>query len=231
MQNTRGSERGTLFVVSTPIGNLKDVTFRAVEVLSSVDYIACEDTRITLKLLNSYGVSKPLISYHSKSKSSAAARIEKLVKGGADVALVTDSGTPGVSDPGNELVARMLESGLEVVPIPGPTAVNAALVGAGIRFAEYTFLGFFSAKRSRRRKKLQGLKDIDTVFVIFESPHRIVCFVNDLLEIMGNVKIYVAKEMTKRFEKYYRGPVAEVLKMLLADGVRGEYTIVVDNRK
>jgi len=227
----KGIERGTLYVVSTPIGNLKDVTFRAIEVLTSVHYIACEDTRVTLKLLNRYEISKPLISYHSKSRGSVAARIEKLVREGMDVALVTDSGTPGVSDPGNELVARILGSGMEVVPIPGPSAVHAALVGAGIRFSEYTYFGFLSAKRSRRRKKLEVLKGLDTVFVIFESPHRIDGFLNDVLEIFGDVTVYLAKEMTKKFEKYYRGKVSDVRERLRADGVRGEYTVVVDNRR
>jgi 16S rRNA (cytidine1402-2'-O)-methyltransferase len=226
----RGSERGILYVVSTPIGNLRDVTYRAVEVLRDVQYIACEDTRVTLKLLNSYGIKKPLISYHSKSSDAVVTRIEKLVAGGNDVALVTDSGTPGVSDPGNELVARILEHGFEVVPVPGPSAVHTALVGAGICYARYTFLGFLSAKKSRRRRRLDALKDRDTVFVIFESPHRIVGFLADLLDICGNVSVYVAKEMTKRFEKYYRGSLSDVREQIVADGVKGEYTIVVDNR-
>ncbi|MBN2322951.1 MAG: 16S rRNA (cytidine(1402)-2'-O)-methyltransferase [Spirochaetes bacterium] len=227
----RGSEQGTLFVVGTPIGNLKDVTHRALEVLQNVRYIACEDTRVTLKLLNRYGISKTLVSYHSKSGERTASRIEKLIEQGNDIALVTDGGTPGVSDPGNELVARCIERGVRVEIVPGPSAVSAVLSGAGIRYAEYTFLGFLSAKPSRRRKKLETLKDTRTVFVIFESPHRIVRFLEDLLEIFGCVTVYVAKEMTKRFEKYYRGTAGSVLAEIEADGVRGEYTVVVDNRK
>jgi len=217
--------------VGTPIGNLKDVTYRAVEVLGSVRYIACEDTRVTLKLLNRYGVSKPLISYHSKSRGQTAARIEKLIVQGSDVALVTDSGTPGVSDPGNELVARLLKQGVRVELVPGPSAVSAVLSGAGISYSEYTFLGFLSAKPSRRRKKFEVLKDSRTVFVIFESPHRIVRFLKDLHEVFGGVTVYIAKEMTKRFEKYYRGTADMVLSEIEADGVRGEYTVIVDNRR
>lgn len=231
MQSMRGSEQGVLYVVSTPIGNLKDITIRAVEVLRSVQYIACEDTRVTLKLLNSHQISKPLISYHSKSRGAVAARIVKLIESGNDVALVTDSGTPGVSDPGNELVARVLEHGMDVVPVPGPSAVHAALAGTGISFAEYTFLGFLSAKRSRRRRKLEELKGRAAVFVVFESPHRLVGFLADLLEIFGDVAVYVAKEMTKRFENYYRGKVSDVQSQIVTEGVKGEYTVVIDNRR
>ncbi len=218
-------------MVGTPIGNLKDVTYRAVEVLGSVRYIACEDTRVTLKLLNRYGVSKPLISYHSKSREQTAVRIERLIEQGSDVALVTDSGTPGVSDPGNELVARLLRKGVRVELVPGPSAISAVLSGAGISYSEYTFLGFLSSKPSRRRKKLEELKGTRTIFVIFESPHRIVRFLKDLLEIFGDVTVYVAKEMTKRYEKYYRGTAGVVLAEIEEDGVRGEYTVVVDNRR
>jgi 16S rRNA (cytidine1402-2'-O)-methyltransferase len=218
-------------VVGTPIGNLNDITYRALEVLQKVRYIACEDTRVTLKLLNRYNISKTLISYHSKSREKTTFRIEKLIGQGSDIALVTDSGTPGVSDPGNELVARLIGQGVRVEIVPGPSAVSAVLSGAGISYAEYTFLGFLSAKPSRRRKKLNTLKDTRTVFVIFESPHRIVRFLKDLHEIFGDVTVYVAKEMTKRFEKYYRGTAGVVLAEIEADGVRGEYTVVVDNRK
>ena len=217
-------------MVGTPIGNLKDVTYRAVEILGGVRYIACEDTRVTLKLLNRYGISKPLISYHSKSREQTVSRIERLIGEGCDIALVTDSGTPGVSDPGNKLVAHLLEREVRIELVPGPSAVSAVLSGAGVSYAEYTFLGFLSAKPSRRRKRLEALKDVRTVFVIFESPHRIIRFLVDLREIFGDVSVYVAKEMTKRFEKYYRGTAGEVLAEIEADGVRGEYTVVVDNR-
>jgi 16S rRNA (cytidine1402-2'-O)-methyltransferase len=218
-------------VVATPIGNLKDVTYRAVEVLGQVEYIACEDTRVTLKLMNRYGISRPLISYHAKSPEKTALKIERLVEGGSDVALVTDGGTPGVSDPGNVLVARLSDKGVRVELVPGCSAVSAALSGAGVSYAEYTFWGFLSPKPSRRRKKLKTLKDAHSVYVIFESPHRIVRFLEDLAEILGDVRVYVAKEMTKRYEKYYRGTACTVLAEIRADGTRGEYTVIVDTRQ
>ncbi len=230
MQNTSTNKPGTFYVVSTPIGNLKDVTIRALEVLRSVDYIVCEDTRVTLKLLNSYEIKKSLLSYHSKSSASVVKKIEDFSLSGRDIALVTDSGTPGVSDPGCKLIHRLLERGVSIVPIPGPSAIHTALAASGVSFSEYTFLGFISPKESRRKKKLEELKKRKSVFVFFESPHRIVRFLEDVLETLGNIKVYVAKEMTKKFEKYYRGKITDTIKMLESDVIKGEYTIVVDNR-
>jgi 16S rRNA (cytidine1402-2'-O)-methyltransferase len=224
------SENGTLYVVSTPIGNLKDVSFRALDVLGSVNCIVCEDTRVTLKLLNSYSIKKRLLSYHSKSRGSVVKGIEKLILSGKDVALVTDSGTPGVSDPGSKLIARMLNLGIEIIPIPGPSAVHTALAASGISFAEYTFLGFLSSKPARRRRKLQDLRNNRTVYIFYESPHRILSFIKDVIEVFGDVSVLVAKEMTKKYEKYYRGNSSDVAEGLERDGVRGEYTIVIDNR-
>lgn len=219
-----------MYVVSTPIGNLKDVTIRALEVLEDADYIACEDTRRTLKLLNTYGIKKPLISFHSKSRHRARKKIIDFIHNGCTIAMVADSGTPLVSDPGSRLVQTLIEQGCRVVPVPGPSAVHSALVAAGLPFSGYVFAGFLSSKRSRRKKRIRELSEANNILVFFESPHRIIQFLEDLLEVLGNRKGCVAREMTKKFETYYRGSLAEILEAVKSDGTRGEYTVVVDNR-
>jgi len=218
-----------LYVVSTPIGNLKDITLRALEILRDVDYIACEDTRVTLKLLNRYDIKKPLISFHSKSKPEILNRIRRIIAEGQSVAYVTDSGTPLVSDPGGILVRSIVEDGGEVVPIPGPSAVHAALVASGMQFSEYTFIGFTSNKSARRRKKFAGLAG--SVFVFYESPHRIIGFLIDVYEVLGDISCAVSREITKKFETHYRGRVSEVSQRIEKEGPRGEYTVILDTRK
>ncbi len=220
---------GVLYVVSTPIGNLKDITLRAIEILKNVDYIACEDTRITLKLLNRYDIKKPRISFHSKSTPFVLNRIRKLIANGSSVAYVTDSGTPLVSDPGGMLVQCIVEDGGRVVPVPGPSAVHAALVASGLRFSEYTFIGFTSNRSARRRKKLAELGR--GVYVFYESPHRIAGFLRDAYDVLGDIPCSVSREITKRFETHYRGGIARVLKIIEKEGQRGEYTVVLDTRE
>jgi len=231
LPNTRKAYKGILWVVSTPIGNLKDISLRALEILNNVDYIACEDTRVTIRLLNRYNIKKPLISFHSKSKDKVLQRIAGLVLKGSNIAYMSDSGTPVISDPGSKLIRQIIDGGGEAIPIPGPSAVHAALAASGLSFSEYTFAGFLSNKGSRRRKKLGELKDKEGVFVFFESPYRIIDFLEDVVEVLGDVSGYIAKEMTKKFEKHYRGKVTDLIQMLKRDGVRGEYTIVLDTRK
>jgi 16S rRNA (cytidine1402-2'-O)-methyltransferase len=216
-------------VVSTPIGNLEDLTFRARDVLGSVKLIACEDTRMTRKLLTRHQIRNRVISFHARSRESAAEKIVRSLHGGS-VAYVTDSGTPTVSDPGAALVRRVLEAGMRVVPVPGPSAVHAALAGSGFAFSEYTFAGFLSNKPARRRKKLSQLRGLKTLLVFFESPHRLLAMLHDAHELFGDIPCVVAKEMTKRFERFYRGSMGEIVDMIEADGVRGEYTVILDNR-
>jgi 16S rRNA (cytidine1402-2'-O)-methyltransferase len=225
------TEPGELFVVSTPIGNLSDITLRALEVLKSVDCVACEDTRVTLKLLNRYEIRKPLVSFHAKSTESALRRIVELVERGSRVALVTDSGTPLVSDPGGKLVEELVRRGVRVTPIPGPSAVHAALAASGFSISDYAFVGFLSSKPSRRRRELGELRERRALLVFFESPHRLLSALEDALAAFGPVPLCVAKEMTKKFEKFYRGDFEAVIKELHRDTVRGEYTVVVDNRR
>ena len=222
---------GELFIVSTPIGNLSDITMRALDVLRSVDCVACEDTRVTIKLLNRYEIRKPLISFHSKSADSALRRIVDLLGRGNSVALVTDSGTPLISDPGGKLIEELVVKGVKVTPVPGPSAVHTALAASGFSISDYTFVGFLSSKPSRRRRELVELKETRALLVFFESPHRLLATLEDALAAFGGVPVCVAKEMTKKFEKYYRGSLGAVIKELQEDSVRGEYTVVVDNRR
>jgi len=217
-------------VVSTPIGNLRDITLRAIDTLKNVDCVVCEDTRVTLKLLNRLEIKKPLISYHARSREQVVKKIGNMVREGRSIALVTDSGTPAVSDPGAGLIGHLVRLNVKIVPVPGPSSVHAVLAASGISFAEYSFQGFVSNKRSRRKKMLSALKTRRTVLVFFESPHRVLSFLEDAREIYGPVRACIGKEMTKKFEKFYRGDIGEILGMITQDGAKGEYTIVIDNR-
>lgn len=224
-------EPGELYIVSTPIGNLSDITLRALEVMRKVDCIVCEDTRVTVKLLNRYEIKKPLLSFHSKSSKSVFNKIEQIMLNGKSAALVTDSGTPLISDPGAALVRNLINLGVSVTPVPGPSSVHAALVASGIPMDKYTFAGFMSSKAGRRRRQLQELSGTSTIFVFFESPHRILAFLQDAAGVFGDVPVCVAKEMTKKFETYYRGNFSEILGRMNENLIKGEYTIVIDNRK
>lgn len=223
-------DRGKLYIVSTPIGNLEDITLRALKILKRVDIIACEDTRVTVKLLTRYKIKKNLVSLHSHSQEKKYSYILNELENKKDVAYVTDSGTPGVSDPGMKLVQMAIDRGYEVVAVPGPTAIHTALVGSGIQFNDYMFIGFLSSKKGRRKKKLKELSGIKTIFVFYESPHRLIAFLEDLIEVFGDVDACVAKELTKTYERFYRGKISVVIPAILRDGARGEYTVVVDNR-
>jgi 16S rRNA (cytidine1402-2'-O)-methyltransferase len=225
------TEPGELFIVSTPIGNLSDITIRALDVLRGVGFVACEDTRVTLKLLNRYEIRKPLISFHSKSAGSTLRRLVELIERGKNVALVSDSGTPLVSDPGGRLVEELVAKGVKVTPVPGPSAVHTALAASGFTVSDYTFVGFLSSRPSRRRREFGELKENRSIIVFFESPHRLLSSLEDALASLGGVPVCVAKEMTKKFEKFYRGNLDTVIKELQEEPVRGEYTVVVDNRR
>jgi 16S rRNA (cytidine1402-2'-O)-methyltransferase len=224
-----GQREGALYVVSTPIGNLSDISLRALDILKKVDSIVCEDTRVTLKLLNRYRIKKPLISFHARSTGHALDRVAGSVLDGREVAYVTDGGTPLVSDPGCKLVKRVCDGGGRVVP--GPSAVHASIVASGFCFSEYTFLGFLSSRGGRRRKKLKEICAREGVYVLYESPHRLSGFLRDMLDVCGDVPLCVSKEMTKLYEKHYRGRISDVLKRIESEGIRGEYTIVLDMRR
>lgn len=220
--------KGRLYVVSTPIGNLEDITLRALETLKKVDFIACEDTEHSLKLLNHYGIKKPLISYWSEREKARAEEIIAKIKAGYNVALITDAGTPGISDPGSVVISRAIDEGIEIVAIPGPTALIAALSISGLNTEEFTFIGFLPVKQSQRRKKLLELSSEKRTLVFYEAPHRILKSLDDMLEILGDRRACLARELTKMFEEVLRGTLSEIFEKLENSKIAGEYVIVVE---
>lgn len=223
--------KGRLYIVSTPIGNLEDITLRALETLKKVDFIACEDTEHSLKLLNHYGIKKPLISYWSEREKARAEEIIAKIKAGYNVALITDAGTPGISDPGSVVISRAIDEGIEIVAIPGPTALIAALSISGLNTEEFTFIGFLPVKQSQRRKKLLELSSEKRTLVFYEAPHRILKSLDDMLEILGDRRACLARELTKMFEEVLRGTLSEILEKLENSKIAGEYVIVVEGAK
>ena len=220
-------EAGGLYVVSTPIGNLEDITIRALKVLSAVDLIAAEDTRHTRKLLARYGISKKLVSCFEQNQPRRVAGLLNHLESGKTLALVTDAGTPTVSDPGGLIISRALEQGFRVTPIPGPSAAISALSVSGFPFHSFVFEGFLPSKKGRRKTRLQTLSAETRPLVFYESPHRLVATLTDIMDILGNREIVLAKEMTKRYEHFYRGQLADIVSSLSDLPVKGEYTIIV----
>ncbi len=218
-----------LYLVGTPIGNLEDITLRAVRVLKEVDVIACEDTRQTQKLLNHYAISTRTTSYHEHNEMTKSAELVKELQEGASVALVTDAGMPGISDPGYRLIALAIRHHVPVVPIPGASAFLAALVASGLPTDSFRFSGFLPAKRGERRAALEAIRTSPRTQVFYEAPHRIVETLTDVVEVLGEARhVVVAREVTKLHEEFLRGRAGEVLKNLKArDGVKGEITLLI----
>lgn len=223
---------GKLFVVSTPIGNLEDITLRAITVLKGCDVIACEDTRTTKKLLARYGIETDLTSYHEHNEVEKSQRLLEELKEGKDVALVSDAGTPSVSDPGWRLVNLSIENSIEIVPIPGPSAVLSALVVSGLPTDSFLFLGFFPRTVGKRKELLKDVKDYPYTLIFYESARRLSGTLSVLLEILGDREICVAREMTKLYEEAIRGSVSEVISVLSErDSVKGEVTVVLEGNR
>lgn len=220
--------KGSLFVVATPIGNLQDITLRALEILKAVDLVVAEDTRKAMSLLTHYGIKKNVISLHRHSPSRRIEEIVKNLKEGKTVALVSEAGTPGISDPGAELVKRCGEEGIKTIPIPGASALTAALSVSGFSTQSFLFFSFPSRKRSKRRKMLQTLKDYPYTIAFFESPHRILETLEDIREILGERKMVLCRELTKLYEEVIRGTVGEILQQLKGREIRGEFTIILE---
>lgn len=219
---------GCLFLCATPIGNLQDVSLRLLAILKEVDLIAAEDTRHTRKLLTHFDIHKPLVSYHRHSTSERADQIIAQLRDGKKIALVSDAGMPGISDPGTELVAAAIASGITVVPVPGPVAAIAALAASGMDTVRFCFEGFLPRYRRQRREALERLRVEERTMVFYEAPHRVTETVQDLLNIFGNRRIVVAREITKIHEEFWRGTIAEALIHLKEQGERGEYTLVLE---
>jgi 16S rRNA (cytidine1402-2'-O)-methyltransferase len=219
---------GTLYIVATPIGNLEDITLRALRLLREVDVIACEDTRQTSKLLSHFAISKPVVSYHEHNEAGRAAELVKRMNSGARVALVTDAGTPLVSDPGYRLVQAALAAGVEVVPIPGASAAITALSAAGLPTDAFRFCGFLPAKSSQRKKVLEELKPETCTLLFYETPHRILDALEEIERVMGARPVVIARELTKLHEEFLRGTAAELRSLLAArPSVKGEITLLI----
>ena len=215
---------GTLYIMATPIGNLADITLRALEILKKVDFIACEDTRVTAKLLARYRIKKPLISYHQHSKLQKTDMIIDKLKSGQNIALVSDAGTPGIADPGQVLIQRAIENKIDIVPIPGAQAAVTALSVSGFFANKFLFLGFLPKKKGRQTllKNLAKELEIAKTIVLYESPYRIEKTLKDLQKALGDVEVVVCRELTKKFETIYRGKISQVLPKIKP---KGEFVI------
>jgi 16S rRNA (cytidine1402-2'-O)-methyltransferase len=215
---------GTLFLVATPIGNLSDISRRALEVLNDVDWIACEDTRHTIKLLNHFGIEKPLKSYHDFNEEKKALELAERLAGGGKIALVSDAGMPAISDPGYRLVKLCRERGIPVVAIPGPNAAITALAASGLPSDQFMFVGFLPAKKNARREKLMELMNVGCTLVFYEAPHRIEESLAEIQEVLGNREVCIAREITKIHEEYVFGQISDARTRIKA---LGEFVIVL----
>lgn len=220
---------GILFVIATPIGNLEDITLRALRTLKEVSLIAAEDTRHTKNLLNHYQITNNLVScYRENETSRSAAIIEELLLG-HDVALVSDAGTPCISDPGSTLIAKAHEAGVIIVPLPGPSALTAALSMSGMQYQNFLFVGFLPNSKADRRRRLGSLKDNASVMVFYESPRRILSCLDDISRVLGNRDVFVVRELTKIHEEYFRGEINEVLSSLKQKpSIKGEFVLIIE---
>jgi 16S rRNA (cytidine1402-2'-O)-methyltransferase len=222
------TKKGALYVVATPIGNLEDITYRAVRILREADLIACEDTRHTAKLLDHYGVDKPTVSYHEHNEAARAEELVARMEQGLNVAQVTDAGMPGISDPGYRVIKLAIERGIPVVPVPGPSALVAALAASGLPTDSFQFLGFLPAKSGQRRTLLETLRNAQNTVVVYEAPHRIAETMKDVAEILGAERpVVLARELTKLHEEFIRGTAGEILARAQAQNLKGEITLLI----
>ena len=219
---------GTLYLVATPIGNLRDITFRAVEVLKAVDVIACEDTRHTRKLLNALEIDNKLVSYHEHNESERAAELNEMLAAGKSVAVVSDAGTPGINDPGFRLVQAAREAGSPVVPIPGAVAFVNAAVASGLPTDSLFFGGFLPAKTGERCRRLEELREIPATLIFYEAPHRLIASLRDCREVLGDRNASVARELTKLHEEIVTARLSELIEQFENDTVRGEIVLTID---
>jgi 16S rRNA (cytidine1402-2'-O)-methyltransferase len=220
-------EGGCLYLVGTPIGNLEDITLRAIRILKEADQIACEDTRHTQKLLTHYEIHRPLVSYHEHNEMTRAPELIVALEQGAKIALVSDAGTPLVSDPGHRLVTLCLRHHIPVVPIPGPSALLASLSASGLPNDEFLFVGFLPARSGERRRALERLRIEDRTIILYEAPHRIADCVADAREVLGNRAACLAREVTKLHEEFRRGKLSEISTSLDERPARGEITLLI----
>ena len=217
---------GILYLVATPIGNLDDITLRAIKVLNEVDFIAAEDTRHSLKLLNHLKITKPLISYHRHNEDVKSELLIEKLNDNKNIALITDAGTPGISDPGEEIVKQCIENNIKIVPVPGACAFVNALICSGLDTTEFTFIGFLPLNKKNRKEKLDKIKKCNTTAILYEAPHKLISTLKDLSEILENRKIVLAKELTKIHEDFIFGTANELLEKI--ENPKGEYVILIE---
>ena len=222
----------TLYIVPTPIGNLEDITLRAVRILQEVDTIVCEDTRQTIKLLSHLKISKPLISFYTQNQLKRIPQIISILKDGKNIALVSDCGTPAVSDPGYYLIKEALENNINVVPLPGPCALITAVIASGLPTDSFIFLGFLKRKTGKMRKELEEVKSLEKTIIFYESPHRILKTLETCKEVFGeNANVVLARELTKKFEEFIRGSLKEVAEQMQKREILGESVVMINTCK
>ncbi|OIJ20540.1 16S rRNA (cytidine(1402)-2'-O)-methyltransferase [Anaerobacillus alkalidiazotrophicus] len=227
-QSFRNIEEGALYLVPTPIGNLEDITYRALTILKEVDVIAAEDTRQTKKLCNHFEIPTKLVSYHEHNKETSGNKLLEEIKTGKKVALVSDAGMPAISDPGYELVVSCIEEEIAVIPLPGANAALPALVASGLPTERFFFYGFLHRQKKEKKKQLEEITTVKNPIIFYESPHRLKETLQILLDQLGDRKISVCRELTKKFEEFLRGQISEVIEFYEQEDPRGEYCLVVE---
>ncbi len=226
MNDLELKEDGVLYVVATPIGNLEDITFRAIKVLESVDCIAAEDTRHTLKLLNHFNISKPLISYYRHNEDDKSDFLIQKLLNGESIALVSDAGTPGICDPGQAIIYKCIQNGIKIVPIPGACAMINALICSGLDTNKFKFMGFLSINKKIRKQELEEIKKSDVTIILYEAPHKLKDTLKDLASALENRMITIARELTKIHEEFVRGTANELLQVF--DNPKGEFVLIIE---
>ena len=229
MKESNLKEKGILYIVATPIGNLEDITIRAINILKEVDLIAAEDTRHTLKLLNHLEISKPLISYHRHNEETKSDILLEKLKNGENIALVSDAGTPGICDPGEEIICKCIEEKIKIVPIPGACAIVNALICSGLDTKKFLFLGFLSINKKIRKEELEKIENSQETIIIYEAPHKLKETLKDLSNILENRKITIARELTKIHEEFVRGTAKELLETF--QEVKGEMVLIIEKNQ
>lgn len=222
--------RGKLYIVGTPIGNLSDITLRAIETLKNVDVILAEDTRQTLKLLNHFNIVKHLVCYHRHNEDEKIKTVVDLLDNGKSLALVSDAGMPVISDPGQNLIKYLIENKYEIETIPGVTAITTAIVKSGMDSTRFSFEGFLSVNKKQRKNRLESLVNEPRTMIFYEAPHKILAMLKDILAVLGNRKICIARELTKIHEEYRYTCVSEAIKIIEGNGIRGEIVVIIEGK-
>ena len=222
---------GKLYVCGTPIGNLEDITYRTLRVLNEVDLIAAEDTRHSIKLLNHFEISKPLTSYHEHNKDNKGEYLINKLLSGENIALISDAGMPGISDPGEEIIKQAIENDVEVVVLPGATASITALIGSGLETGKFAFEGFLDRDKKLRRKRLEEIQEEDRTMIFYESPHRLKDTLKDMIKILGNRNIAINRELTKKYQEVIRNDIQGCIDIFNEREVKGEFVLIVEGFK